>query len=215
MKARAGFTLVELLIAAVLGTTVLTLAIQQVLGYFHLQQNLMVRAQLRTQIKIAQQQIFAKLRYATHFVQQPHDEGFFATIPIDANGNGELDPDDQMEVVWWRCKPDPLDPTRSPLIEQVIKTPAFVPPQDPTLMASLFDTVPGSGRQVVPRFDTLSVQQVGANLLDITLSASQVLPYQQQRVTLTVAEKVALRSAPDESGLPDLNDLLKLLKAGS
>lgn len=206
MAARSGFTLVEVLLAAVLGAGIMAIATQQLIGYLRLQQVLMTRATLRQDTRTAMAQLGAELRQSSLVL--PLSDGYVLLEPKDENHNGVLDAADQLALVRYRLAADPLDPSRQSLWEQTVDSAAFQLPTNGSDLLPLFGEM-GRGKRVMSALQQLTITQSGTHAWQVTLNAAQAVSRQAEPVRLSLRETFAART--DSLADPNLPTLQKLL----
>ena len=210
---RQGFTLIEILIALLITTSVVSLAIQQTFAYFHLQTNLIARAELRGETKAAQDKVDQQLRYAIMLEEMPGSDGYVIVVPRDVDHCGRICYLDTYEMSWFRLRPNPTN-TGTVLQQQTITLPAFRDEPDlPTLqkvyayMATNDPTA--KTRTVADAIDKLSITVEGGKFYHTQIFASQPAP---ANVHMGIQEMIAPRSLPMAmEGTPSFQDVVQAL----
>lgn len=217
-RSRRGFTLVELLIAAVMGMAIVGLGIQHLYEYFKLQAVLMTKAELRHDVQLVQEKVAAKLRYALKVVPLPAN-AYIVIVPIDSDNCGYICHLDIYQVLWWTVGEDAVHPELKVLNEKKVEVPAFQLPEDGTALTQLFDPqllgegVPmGRGKRIATGVDALSITRESDGLYRTAVSSSRPAPYRKEILELTLNEQVALRTAAVVKGIPKFDALIETLK---
>ncbi|HEY9722511.1 MAG TPA: prepilin-type N-terminal cleavage/methylation domain-containing protein [Oscillatoriaceae cyanobacterium] len=193
---RAGFTLIEVLIAAALGAVVLGLAVDQVTAYFRVQRTLMTRVSLRNELEVAETRLEQELRTCVHVV--PDGDGYITIIVLDANGDGAYGPGDRVKLGWWKLRKSPLT-GESDLMVQHATAPAFDIKSPPETIEPFFD---GSTAHLVARHVTrFWIDGENFNLARLHLEAQQDVP-RRPPIVVDLNERVARRTLPELLPLP-------------
>lgn len=210
---RPGFTLMELLIAAALGTTVLALGLQQLMEYFRLQQVLMTRTQLRQDAKLSLERIAEHMRYCPKFGQSA--KGPIGIKPLDLDKDGVMTHKDHYELVLWQVLEDPLKGDRRIIQENSTIVPAFLPTDQYDELLPFFEGRMGKGRRLASFVQRLEIVEKGLARAQVRLEVTQQVPRQKEPVTLRLTEMVAVRShlIVDAAALPTHQQVLEKLKA--
>lgn len=208
---RPGLTLVELLIAAALGTGILALGLQQMTEYFRLQQVLITRTQLSQESRVAMDAIAKHMRYTTQF--GPTGDGHLGVMPLDDNHDAIISASDRYRLVLWRVIEDPLQPGNRILQEKSVEVPAFYPVQEVARMLPFFEAKMGQGRRLASHVQSFEVTQKRSQLTEVKLEVTQAISRQKEPVMLTFKEMVACRNIQiADAALPKLEAVLKQLK---
>ncbi|MDB5097092.1 MAG: hypothetical protein JWM80_1513 [Cyanobacteria bacterium RYN_339] len=213
MKARTGFTLLELLIAAGLGMGIVAIAIQQLFEFFRLQAVLMARTELREELQLAQERIGSKLRYAIMLEDVPNNEGFMAVVPNDLDRCGYICALDSYEVLWWHVVKNPLKPENAVLMEQSYTMAAFRDEPDMKVLTNLFKTHTVTTRVIAPTMEKLQINVEPPKTFRTMLLASRPIPRRPEPVKIGLTELIAPRSLPFADGAtPSFADVMEKLK---
>ncbi|MNS19550.1 hypothetical protein D3C72_512730 [compost metagenome] len=208
---RPGLTLVELLIAAALGTGILALGLQQMTEYFRLQQVLITRTQLSQNSRVAMDAIAKHMRYTTQF--GPTGDGHLGVVPLDDNHDAIISASDRYRLLLWRVVEDPLQPGNRILQEKSVEVPAFHPVEEVARMLPFFEAKMGTGRRLASHVQSFEVTRKRAQLSEVKLEVTQTVSRQKEPVVLTFSEMVACRNIQiADAALPKLEAVLKQLK---
>lgn len=205
--ARPGFTLIEVLIAAVIGAAILALGIDQLYAFFRVQAQLLAKAELRHDAIQIQERISQKLRYALTVIPVPDKRGYILLIPTDVDRCGYICLPDIYDVLWWQVQTDPLHPGLSQLTEKRLVLPAFEPPADVEELLEVFSGPLaagqiGQGRRLANAVDGLEIDNEKPGMFRTHVTASRALPFRKEKVSITLHEQVAARTQPVIKGIP-------------
>lgn len=212
-RARAGFTIPELLIAAALGIFITGFGIQHTYEYFRLQGVLVAKTELRHSVQQAQDRIGQVLRYALYVIPVA-DQQYVLVLPQDRDRCGYVCYMDRFEVLWWQILPDPANKGRTYLAEKRVLTPAFEPPGDPKDVLDVFEVMPGVGRRVATSVTKFEIGQEAPGLYQTKVEVSRTIPRQPDPVTLAFQEFIAVRSKPRTQSVPKFDAVFKKLSNG-
>lgn len=212
MQKRPGLTVIELLMAMLIGGGIVTLAIQQTFNYMRLQATLMTRTQLRAECKVAQDKVDQRLRYAIMLENGPKGDGYIIVVPNDVDRCGRLCYMDTYDLYWWRLKPDPFGKRATGLTEQQITLPAFKDEPDVEELAKLFEAKVGGTHQVAGAVSLLQIGVEGTHIYHSVIGAQRDLAGQPP-VQTALQEMIAPRSMPVAmDGMPTFKEVLEKLK---
>lgn len=208
MTPRAGYTIIELLIASAIGLSIAALGTQHTFDYFKLQGTLVAKTELRHATQQVQDRLSQKLRQAL-FVMPLGTSQYVLVVASDVDRCGYVCNEDTYEVLWWTVEVDPLAPEKGYLNEKRIVTPAFEMPSDPTLFKKLFEKYPGTGRRVASSVESIGITNEGPGLYRTRVTVARLAPRQKVATRLTFTELIAARSKPRVQGVPKIEALLR------
>jgi hypothetical protein len=208
MTRRPGFTVIELLIAAALGTFIVGFGVQHTYEYFRLQGILMAKTELRHATQQIQDRLGQTLRRALYVVDLA-DAGTIMVVPQDSDRCGYVCNLDKYELLWWSVQPEPLAPDRTYLTEKRIQTPAFELPDDSTKLTKLFEVTLGTGRRVGSHVESFQIVTETPGIYRTRVVLTRAVPRQQEPAKLAFSELIAVRSKPRSQGVPKFETLFK------
>lgn len=204
---RGAFTLVELLIAAALGTMVVAGGITQLSNYTRAQARLVARTQLRQEAQNLQERLSQRVRMAVWAMAMPKG-GLVMASATDVDRCGYLCGLDRFDLTWWRVGNDPARPERVGLLEQAIDWPAFSGEAKAEEVAKLFAELKPPARFLSERVKSFSLKAEGAGLYRTELGVAMRAPQGPGEIAFNITEVVAARTRPIVHHIGDFEEVL-------
>lgn len=189
---RPGVTLIELLIAMLIGGSVVAVAISQLFNYFRVQSQLIARTELREEVKVVQDKVDDVLKYACVFDQVP-GQGYIALVPRDVDHCGRLCYLDTFDIYWWYVKDSSLN---GGLVEQVMKdVPAFYDPPDVDVLKQMFAKSIGTLHPMGKAISAIQITTEPGPVYHTVIGGTRTVA-KQPPINIALQEYVAPRSLP-------------------